>query len=386
MFDRWLTFPKQSGLLLGPRRAGKTTLLRRRFPNYRYVTLDDFDFLTYAQRDPKGLMIELGPTCIIDEVQRVPQLTVAVKHVLDRGGAHIWMTGSSSMGLLDSSADSLAGRVDIHHLPAACFGEENYPAQASFLGTKLPPLRLMQAQRALEDALRYGGFPEVVSCASSEEKRRILKRYRDTYFTRDLAQLSNIENIEGLLAILMHVGRSIGSQLEVSSFARESGLSYPTAKKYINVLTQSDLAFKLYGYQHGPAKRYLKASKLYFADNGILTALGQSLSPGPRFENFVISEVEKRRKLGFLQSDALYYYKSAGGLEIDLLWEEEEVLHALEIKCSPSVNPHDVRTLRRFSEQHPEKKTKLYLVYAGQEYKEIDGVRCVPAAALYGMK
>ncbi len=82
-------------------------------------------------------------------------------------------------------------------------------------------------------------------------------------------QLSNIENLDGLLAVFHHIHRSIGSHLEISNFARESGLSHPTAKKYLNALLQSQLTFKLYGYQYGPAKRFVKAAKTYVADTGI---------------------------------------------------------------------------------------------------------------------
>ncbi len=99
------------------------------------------------------------------------------------------------------------------------------------------------------------------------------------------------------------------------------------------MLTQSDLAFKLYGYQFGPAKRFLKAAKLYFADNGLITALGMQLSRGQWAENFVISELEKRRKLGFIKSDQFYYYKSAGGQEIDLIFRTDDALYAIEFKA-----------------------------------------------------
>ena len=204
--------------------------------------------------------------------------------------------------------------------PTTAWGEEEGPPTHSILSDRATLPRLREGRRKPETALTFGGSPEVIVAPTDVDKRAILKRYRDTFFTRDLAQLSNIENIEGLLAILNHIGRSIGSHLEISNLARESGLSHPTAKKYVNVLTQSDLAFKLYGYQYGPAKRYLKAAKLYFADAGLPTALGQELSPGQRVETFVVSELEKRRKLGFIQSDGLYYYKSAGGLEVDVVF------------------------------------------------------------------
>ena len=383
MFKRWMSIPTGSALLLGPRRAGKTTLLREAFPEASYVTLDDFDYLTWAKEDPKGLVASLGKFAIIDEIQRVPTLTIAVKKAIDEGSARFLMSGSSSVGLLDGTADTLAGRIDIFHLPTACWGEVAGPSTATLFKEEASPPALRAASRSYRTALYFGGFPEVVVAHSDDDKEAILKRYRDTYFTRDLAYLSNIENIEGLLAILNHAGKSIGSHLEVSNFARESGVSYPTAKKYLNVLTQAELAFKLYGYQHGPAKRYIKAAKLYYADNGIMTALRLRLSEGQWVENFVISELEKRRKIGLIQADQFYYYRSVGGLEVDLVYEEHDALIAIEIKASSKINRRDVANLLTFAEQH-DGQVKPYVFYGGLSYRTIEGVPCIPIAALCG--
>ncbi len=386
MFKRWITLDQSNQLVIGPRRSGKTTFLKNAFPNIKYITLDDLDYLKWARSDGKGFIESLLPTSIIDEVQRVPELTIAIKYAIDNLGFTGIMTGSSSIGLLDSSADTLAGRIKIHHFPTACWGEDVGPPTHNFFEDTLSPPEIAKGKRALESYLQFGGFPEVLSQKTNEAKEDILKLYRDTYFTRDLAQLSNIENIEGLLAILNHAARSIGSHLDVSSFAQESGLSHPTAKKYLNVLTQSDLAFKLYGYQYGPAKRYLKASKLYFADNGILSALKTPISMGQSVENFVISELEKRRKLGFIKSDQFYYYKSTGGAEVDLIFEQGKDLYAVEIKSVKSPSPRDVSNLINFSQNTTSHKVRPFLVHFGEAYRNIGEVRCIPIYALFGAK
>jgi uncharacterized protein len=120
MFERWLHIPEsRSCLVVGPRRSGKTTLLRNRFPDWPYATLDDLDHLDWAKRDPKGFVTHLGPRAVIDEIQRVPELTVAVKYAVDNQDARFLMTGSSTLGLLDSAADTLAGRMDLLSLPTA---------------------------------------------------------------------------------------------------------------------------------------------------------------------------------------------------------------------------------------------------------------------------
>ena len=382
MFNRWINLKaNKSCLIIGPRRSGKTTLLRNRFPEYKYVTLDDLDYLDWANRDPKGLVESLVPNAIIDEIQRYPRLTIAVKNAIDNQGAHILMTGSSSIGLTDVAADTLAGRINLYSLPTLCFGESIGKPTHSILTESLNPLQLTQAQRKLNAAVTYGQFPEVLTCVDSEDKKELLLNYRDTYFIRDLMRLSNIENVEGLYGMFQHLARSLGSHLSVSNFARETGLSYPSTKKYLNILRQSQLTFSLYGYQYGPAKRYIKASKTYFADNGIICSLNIPLNEGQLLENFVIAEFEKRRKLGYIQCDRFYYYKSAAGREIDLVFESGGELYAVEIKAINNPSNRDIRNLKEFRKQSKQ-QVNAFLFYPGEVYDTIDNVRIIPAASL----
>jgi predicted AAA+ superfamily ATPase len=383
MFKRWLEIPSQrSVLIVGSRRSGKTTLLKHRYPEWPYATLDDLDYLDCAKRDPEGLISHLGKKAIINEIQRLPMLTVAVKYAVDNEKPRFLMTGSSTLGLLDAAADSLAGRIDIVSLPTACWGEELGAPTHSILNDQTPPPQIKEANRSLSAAMIYGQFPEVLIQEKDTDKHEVLVNYRNTYFTRDLMQLSNIENLDGLLAVLQHLTRSLGLHLEVSNFAREAGISHPTTKKYLNALQQAQLIFKLYGYQYGPAKRYIKAAKTYFADNGIIHSLNAGVGAGQLLENFVVAEFEKRRKLGMIKSDQFYYYKSTGGNEIDLVFEEDNTVYAIEIKSTQRPAPRDLHNLGQFSDRL-KRPVRRYLVYLGEEYRTIDNIRLLPAAALF---
>jgi uncharacterized protein len=384
VFKRWLDIPKgKSLLLLGPRRAGKTTLLRTLYPELKYISLDDIDYLSWAKRDPKGLLGSLGPEVIIDEVQRCPELTVTIKYFIDRGELRVLMTGSSSLGLLDASADTLAGRMQILHLPPACWGEQDGPLTHRFFDDQLNPVQIAHARRRFADALSFGGFPEVLLQPGNLEKAEILKNYRDTYFLRDLSQLAHIENVEAMLAVFHHLVRSIGSPLSVANFAQEAGLSHPTAKRYLNIITQSELGFRLYGAHFGPAKRYVRAGKLYLADNGIIKGLGQAVARGQLVENFVVCELEKRRKLMGAAAPEFVYYRAQSGAEVDLVIEEEERILALEIKSSEKIGARDLRRVRDYAAAKQRKPVRPYVIYLGDEYREIEGIRCVPAYALH---
>ncbi len=373
---------RRSCLIIGSRRSGKTTLLKHRYPDWPYATLDDLDYLDWAKRDPKGLISHLGDKAIIDEIQRLPMLTIAVKYAVDNEKARFLMTGSSTLGLLDAAADSLAGRIDIISLPTACWGEELGGPTHSFFSDQAPPLQIKEALRSLSGAMTYGQFPEVLIQKKDSDKHEVLVNYRNTYFTRDLMQLSNIENLDGLLAVLQHLARSMGSHLEVSNFAREAGISHPTTKKYLNALQQAQLTFKLYGYQFGPAKRYIKAAKTYFADIGIIHSLNARIGTGQLFENFVLAEFEKRRKLGMIKTDQFFYYKSAGGNEIDLVFEVDNTVHAIEIKSTKRPAPRDLHNLKKFSDSL-NRPVRRYLIYMGEKYRTTEDIRLIPAAALF---
>lgn len=383
MFERWLKIPSDvSVLVIGPRRAGKTTLVKSAFPDHAYATLDDIDNLDWALQDPKGFVESLGERGIIDEIQRAPRLTVAVKHAIDNRGASFVMTGSSTLGLLDAAADSLAGRMDIVSLPTACWGEQDGASTHGILDADLPLPRIREGDRRLDGALESGQFPEVVTAPGEEEARRVLERYKNTYFTRDLMQVANLENAQGLRAILANLVLSVGSHLEVSHFAREAGLAHATAKKYLGALAQSQLSFQLMGYQHGPAKRFLKSAKTYLCDNGVIRALGVAASRGQLLENFVIAELEKRRKLGLIDCDQLYFYKSAGGAEVDVVFEHEGLLHAMEVKSTRRPSARDLSGLRSFAEGL-DRPVRAVLFHGGEERDERSGVELVPVAALY---
>ena len=150
----------------------------------------------------------------------------------------------------------------------------------------------------------------------------------------------------------------------------------------MNALQQAQLTFKLYGYQYGPAKRHIKAAKTYFADNGIIHSLNAGVSDGQLIENFVISELEKRRKLDMIPADQFYYYKSAAGREIDLIFEVDNTVYAVEIKATKRPGPRDFQNLKQF-EDCLKRPIKRILFYPGEEYCTVDGIRLIPIGALH---
>ena len=382
MFERWLDLSKakKSILLLGPRRSGKSTYLKTHFAHYHYVTFDDLDELNYSKLDPKGWVQKLGQRFIIDEVQRNPNITIAIKWAIDEKKVHCILTGSTGLNLLDTSSETLAGRIQIFYLPPACFGE-NFGTPISLKEFQENYDIKQKSLRELESFKKFGGFPEVIESIDTD-KKELLNIYKNSYFTRDVAQLNNIENVEGLRALYLALISGLGSRYELSSLLSETGLSTPTIKKYLNTLIQSGLMFKLYGYHLSEAKRFISSAKSYFIDVGILQALSQDFSSGQLVESFVISEIEKRRRLGFIKTDSLFYYESVGGREVDLIYEEEHRVTAVEIKSTKNISGRDLRSLREF-EIKSKKSLRKLIFYAGNEFSKEGTIEIRPIHSLF---
>lgn len=383
MFSRWLELKniKKSILLLGPRRAGKSTLLKLTFPSYKYVTFDDIDELQYAQTDPKGWVMSLGKKFIIDEAQRFPDIAISIKWAIDNKNVHCILTGSTGLDLFQKSTESLAGRIEILYLPPACFGEE-HGEPIKFDQWKKNNVIQKEAARSLDSFIQYGGFPEVLVADTSEEKANILRNYKNTYFTRDVADLNKIENLEGLYALFQALIVGICSRYEVSSLVKETGMSTQTVKKYLNTLVHSGLLFKLYGYHLSAAKRHISSAKSYFIDTGILSSLSQDFSYAQQVENFVVSELEKRRRLGFFNCDHLYYYESTGGREVDVIIEEPKNIWAIEIKSGKTISGKDIRNLREFAVKSDKPLNKI-IFHMGSDYYREDNIEVRPISTLF---
>ncbi len=378
MFSRWLKLDTKKSLIFqGPRRAGKSTLLHLLFKDYKYVTLDDLDDLQFAKKDPKGFVEKLGNQFIIDEAQRAPELTIAVKKLIDEHKVHCILTGSTGINLADKIYDTLAGRVHYIKLPTCVFGE-NLGAPSGTIFTKMDLKLEAIAKRQFSQFLEYGGFPEIVNAETNDERKALLKNYKNTYFTRDLAQLINLENIEGLKAIFGALVKGLSSRYEINSLSKESGLSIPTTKKYLNALVSSGLVFKLYGHHLGPAKRYLSKAKSYFLDQGILSSLSDEFSSGQQLENFVVSEIEKRRQLGQIDCDELYYYESKDGAEIDLIVEELKTITVIEIKSSKTITGRELLNIKKFT-PNSHKKIRKIIFYLGNDLYKEGNILIIPA-------
>jgi uncharacterized protein len=206
--------------LTGPRQSGKTTLLKNRFPNYKYVSLEDPDMRDFAQNDPKGFLNTYASHIIFDEVQRVPQLFSYLQAVVDASGimGQFILSGSQNFHLIQQITQSLAGRVALFKLLPFDLQE--------LKAANLLPVRY-------EEAIVRGAYPALFD--RQIPSTAFYANYLATYIQRDVAELLNVRDTRTFRAFLGLCASRAGQLLNISSLANECGISQPTAKAWLSI-------------------------------------------------------------------------------------------------------------------------------------------------------
>lgn len=346
--------------LIGPRQSGKTTLAKNTFPNYTYVTLENFDAQHLALSDPR-LFFKTYDTkdgIIIDEIQNVPTLLSFMQGLVDeqyRPG-HFIITGSQHILLQEKVSQTLAGRIALLTLLPLSIDELTESNQ-------LPP--------ALEELLIKGMYPRVYTEPVLVEDW--YANYLATYVQRDVRQMLKIGDLSIFQRFLKLCAQRIGQQLNYSSLAGDCGISPNTARAWISVLEASFIIFLVQPYYKNLNKRLVKTPKLYFYDSGLACSLLNILEPqklfthdlrGALFESFVMAGLTKMRLNQGKQPD-LYFVRDIQGYEIDCVWEKQDLLIPIEIKSSTTAKQSFFDQFTKwdaFSGQH---NAPRFIVYAG---------------------
>ncbi len=275
--------------LTGPRQSGKTTLCRKVFPDYEYVSLEAMDIRTLAIDDPRAFLARYPQGAIIDEVQRAPNLPSYLQGVIDENpvpGRWI-LTGSQSLSLSEAVSQSLAGRTAVFHLLPLARSEVE---------------RFSQYPMTLEETLFTGTYPRIFD--SRHDPSEWLSGYVSTYVEKDVRTISNVVDLITFQRFLALCAGRTAQLLNYSSLASDCGISQPTAKAWLSILEASFLVHRLPPFYANIRKRLVKMPKLYFHDTGlacwllgIRTAEQLRTHPlrGPVFETWVVSEIIKHR-------------------------------------------------------------------------------------------
>ncbi|MGC4252403.1 MAG: ATP-binding protein [Sphingobium sp.] len=351
-------------LIVGPRRAGKTTLVRKMGETERtYITLDDQTVLAAAQSDPAGFVRGLD-RAIIDEVQRAPDLLLAIKKAIDedyRPGRFL-LTGSANVLTLPRVADSLAGRIEtIRMLPLARAEiEGRTPAflEHLFKG-KFQSDRQAIVGDDLVRLVLLGGFPEAIARESERRRQDWARSYLTSVLTRDLRDIADVEKLTELPKFVRLLAEHSGQLVNYSQFGAAIDVSHKTGQRYVGLLEQVFLVSTLQPWFTNALKRIAKTPKLHFLDSGLLgTVRGLGFDRvkadrgqfGPLLESFVFSEVLKLTTASDLQLTP-YHFRDQQMREVDIVLERDDgMIAGIEIKASATVKSSDFGGLRTLME------------------------------------
>lgn len=320
-------------ILTGPRRAGKTTLLRKLFPKARYYLLEDPDVVARLRADPRSFLEEAKPPVILDEVQNVPELLNYVRTIIDqapRRTGRFLLTGSQEAPLMRGVTESLAGRVAVF---------------------QLLPLSIQESPKV---SLLKGGFPEVL--ARPGTAAIWFRSYLQTYLERDVRAVTAVRDLSTYRRFLTLLASRIGQTLNKSELAAPLGVSVPTLTQWLSVLEITGQILLVPPFYENFGKRLVKSPKVYFVDSGLACHLlgvdsARSLrsSPffGPLFEGFVASEIAKAQ-LARGRARELYHFRDQQGLEVDFVVPIGPArLLLVEAKASQTVHPEDAGRIVR---------------------------------------
>lgn len=351
-------------LIVGPRRAGKTTLVRKMGGSGRaYITLDDQTVLEAAQSDPVGFIRGLD-RAIIDEIQRAPDLLLAIKKTVDedyRPGRFL-LTGSANVLTLPRIADSLAGRMEtIRMLPLA--RAEIDGKTATFLDRLFEGKLQGDREAAIGDDLvqlvLQGGFPEAIARESERRRQDWARSYLTSVLTRDLRDIADVEKLTELPKFVRLLAEHSGQLVNYSQFGASIDVSHKTGQRYVGLLEQVFLVSTLQPWFTNALKRIAKTPKLHFLDSGLLsTVRGLGFDRlkadrtlfGPLLESFVFSEVLKLMTASDLRLTP-YHFRDQQMREVDIVLERDDgMIAGIEIKASATVKASDFGGLRTLAE------------------------------------
>lgn len=351
-------------LIVGPRRAGKTTLVRKMEGADRsYITLDDQTVLSSAKSDPAGFIRGLD-RAIIDEIQRAPELLLAIKKTVDedyRPGRFL-LTGSANVLTLPRVADSLTGRMEtIRMLPLA---RAEVEGTASTFLDRLFEGKLHSDRNGIvaDDLLRLvllGGFPEAIARESERRRQDWARSYLTSVLTRDLRDIADVEKLTELPKFVRLLAEHSGQLVNYSQFGSSINVSHKTGQRYVGLLEQVFLITTVQPWYTNALKRIAKTPKLHFVDSGVLAAArGLTFDRvktdrsafGTLLESFVFSEILKLVTGSDLRLTP-YHFRDQQMREVDVVLERDDgTIVGIEVKASATVKASDFGGLKTLAE------------------------------------
>ncbi len=337
------TFPVV--ILTGARQTGKSTLCKTLLKKtHTYISLEDPDLRRQAVEDPRTFLKNFPAPLILDEIQYAPELPSYIQGIVDenrnRYGQYV-LTGSQNFLLMERVSQSLAGRAALLTLYTCSVGEID--------GEKAKP---RSEPKDVADWILRGGYPEL-RLRPDLDRRSWCSSYIQLYLERDVRQILKIGDLREFERFINLVALRTGQILNLSDLARDTGVSVPTATRWLSVMEASYQVYILAPFHANLSKRLVKAPKIYFGDTALATYLmgihdTESLLHGPLlgalFETATVLEHIKWASYHDSGSK-LTYFRTKDGIELDLMIENGRKLYAREIKSSRTLSTYSTENL-----------------------------------------
>jgi predicted AAA+ superfamily ATPase len=368
--------------LLGPRQAGKSTLAQmlaaERLPA-EYVSLDDEPTRSLAAGDPQGFVAGLGRRTVIDEIQRAPELLLAIKSRVDKDTTpgQFLLTGSANLRRIPTVADALPGRADYLTLwPLAqseIHGAGHDFLDRLFVGDVPHLISAPVGRREYAEMLLAGGFPEALT-RTGASRGRFFESYATSLVEREVADTSRVHDPVAVGTLLRLLAARSGSLARYDALGRDGATSGKTAKAHLEVLERLFLIRIRRPWHVNLGQRQVKAPKLYLSDTGLLAALqgadahrvrGDDGFAGALLETFVATELERLASWA-PQPLSLWHYRE-GEREVDTILERPSgEIVAVEVKAGATVRAQDFRGLTHLRERVGRRLLSGIVLYTGE--------------------
>ncbi len=388
--------------LLGPRQAGKSTLARVLAAERLaadYLSLDDEPVRSLASGDPAGFVAALTRRTVIDEVQRAPELLLAVKSRVDRDATpgQFLLIGSANLRRIPTVSDALPGRVDYLTLwpftQGELVGRQEEFLPRLFDGEAPVIVDAPVGRHQYAEMLLAGGFPEV-RVRPKTARARFFSSYVDSIVERDVADASRVRDPASVGTLLRLLAARSGALARYDALARDVGVDGKTVKSHLDVLERLFLVRVRRPWHVNLGQRQVKAPKLYVSDTGLLAALiGADVRrvrdddgfAGALLETFVATELE--RQASWLDEQLSFWHYREGDREVDVIVERPSgEIVGVEVKASATVRAHDFAGLRHVRERVGDRMVSGVIVYAGARTLPFgEGMWAVPLQALWAV-
>ncbi|MBI4715811.1 MAG: ATP-binding protein [Nitrospirae bacterium] len=372
---RWITPQIQSAIttfpvvvVTGARQVGKSTLLQHEFPEFKYLSLDDFFVLQQAKADPASLWIDTDRV-VIDEAQKAPDVFPAIKLAVDktRRKKRFILSGSSNLLLMKRISETLAGRAAYFEMFPMTYSEMAGRADAphAFFNLWNSDFNVKEVRLTPVDPLPLmlkGFMPPLIPMTERRDLLLWWEGYVKTYLERDVRELTRIESLIDFKKVLDSIAVRTGNILNQTDVSRDSGVSQPTVHRYLKLLEVSNILSRIPSYYQNRTIRIAKSPKLFFTDPALSIYLSgyydeetlrNSRECGHFFETMLFMHLKIGSEL-MTPKAKVFYWRTTTGKEVDFVVEHGRRLLAFEVKLTRNPALNDVRNLLSFLEDYPQ--------------------------------